>query len=490
MRNKLCLLLLSMTLCVHAQSFEEYKQQVVQEFDNYKSEQERAYKAYRDKINAEFARYMRQDWEKKETKPAEPIPDKPKPPAPVVKEPEEKPSDDPIPFADVIPAPKPVLPPQPAVPLPKPAVLPDMPRTPTFSFRFYGTECALSLTPQHRYTLRSVDENSVADVWTRLSTDSYLPVIAECLDWREKLSLCDWAYVRFLEQMTMAFFSPEQQNEARLMQMFILTQSGYKVRIARADDTLVLLLPSEEKIYEYTYLLSEGCRYYVTDKSLRNKSLYVLDYEFPKEQFFSLQMTTQPVLSEQLTEPHRHAPLRDPAMATETRLNSNLIEFYNDYPRSGAWHLYAQASLSESAKEQLYPPLRKAIEGKTELDAANMLLNFVQLAFEYKTDHEQFGYERPLFADETLYYPYCDCEDRSILFSILVHDLMGLTPVLLYYPGHLAAAVDFKSEVKGDHVMLDGNRYTVCDPTFIGAGVGKAMTQYKKTEAQVIKIYR
>jgi hypothetical protein len=53
-----------------------------------------------------------------------------------------------------------------------------------------------------------------------------------------------------------------------------------------------------------------------------------------------------------------------------------------------------------------------------------------------------------------------------------VRDLLGLDVLLLYYPGHLATAVNFPTEVKGDFFMVDGLRFTICDPTFIGAGVG------------------
>ena len=92
----------------------------------------------------------------------------------------------------------------------------------------------------------------------------------------------------------------------------------------------------------------------------------------------------------------------------------------------------------------MYPKLTQQIKGKSQKDAANILIDFVQTAFEYQTDDVQFGYERPLFADETFFYPYSDCEDRSILFAHLVKDLLGLDVVLLYYPGHLATAVKCK----------------------------------------------
>ena len=64
----------------------------------------------------------------------------------------------------------------------------------------------------------------------------------------------------------------------------------------------------------------------------------------------------------------------------------------------------------------------------------NILIDFVQNSFQYQTDGEQFGYEKPFFMDENFYYPACDCEDRAILFSNLVKDLLGLDAVLLDYP--------------------------------------------------------
>ena len=67
----------------------------------------------------------------------------------------------------------------------------------------------------------------------------------------------------------------------------------------------------------------------------------------------------------------------------------------------------------------------------------------MQTAFDYKTDGDQFGYEKPFFVDELFYYPYSDCEDRAVLYSYLVRTLMGLDVVLLEYPNHMATAVLF-----------------------------------------------
>jgi hypothetical protein len=98
------------------------------------------------------------------------------------------------------------------------------------------------------------------------------------------------------------------------------------------------------------------------------------------------------------------------------------------------------------------------------------------------------GHDRAFFAQETLYYPYCDCEDRAILFSRLVRDLVGLDVVLLYYPGHLAAAVGFNNDERGDYLTYKNRKYVVCDPTYINAGVGRTMPGMNNQEAQVIAL--
>lgn len=470
----------------YAQSFEEYKNRVQSKYNQYKSEKEREFKEYRDRINAEFAEYMRQRWPEYQSKPAVPVPDSPEPPRPVVKEPDTPPSNDPVPFDKVTPAPKPVEPPQPVAPLPKPEPQPATPTKPTFAFTFYGVKCQIPLEANHQFKLAGTTENNVADGWKTLSSDKYLPVIAQCLDYRDKLRLGDWGYVRFVEKMTTTFFPSSQLNEARLMQMFILTQSGYKVRIAETGNRLVLLLPSKENVYQYSYLPINGSNYYVIDSSRGQRSFRVFDREFPKEQYFSLRMAEPPSLPVSKTTPRHLQSRHDKDVSVNVCVNKNLIDFYDDYPLSDHWDIYAKTSLSELAKEQLYPVLRNSIAGKDKPTAANILLHFVQTAFEYATDDKQFGTERPLFADETLSYPYSDCEDRAILFSVLVRELLGLDVVLLHYPGHLATAVCFDTTVSGDYLQVNNKHYTVCDPTYINADIGQSMPQYKQTPARVI----
>ena len=174
-------------------------------------------------------------------------------------------------------------------------------------------------------------------------------------------------------------------------------------------------------------------------------------------------------------------------------INESLVAFYSTYPTSEAdnnfmtrWAMYANTPLDSEVKKQLYPALYSQLEGKTYPEAANILLDFVQSAFVYEYDDKVWGGDRAFFAEESLYYPYCDCEDRSILFSRLVRDLLGLKVILVYYPGHLATAVRFDDYVRGDYINLNGERYLVCDPTYIGAPIGVTMPDMDNATATVI----
>jgi hypothetical protein len=359
---------------------------------------------------------------------------------------------------------------------------------PAFSFFFYGMECKVHLDTKQKIRLARVSEQHIAEAWKQLSDARYKPVIADCLYARDQLQLCDWAYFQWVKTLAEKQYGTKSPDEAVLFQMFLLTQSGYKVRIARENNRLVLLIPFQQTVYEYSYLSIGTLRYYIMDKAYKGGNIYICNFEFPKEQLCSLQIKELPAFPVVKTPTRTVSARRYPGLNVSISTNRRLIDFYNSYPITSDWQVYTLASLSETVKGQLYPVLQSQLAGKSEQEAANMLLNFVQDAFPYQTDAQQFGYERPFFADETFFYPACDCEDRAILYSIFVRDLLGLEVVLLDYPLHLATAVHFNETIQGDYLMIDGKKFLICDPTFLGASVGMAMNDYKQVKATIIKL--
>lgn len=455
---------------------------LVKEYEDFKNQSEQKYSNFRDSINASFAEFMRKSWEAFDVLPPVPAPQSPEPEKPVVADPKEKPTSEPLPFDKITPLPLPTPRPEPLAPIP-----PSTPETTAFSFLFYNTECKVNTNNTLRFSLPDASEKSVAQTWEKLSDSRYNALLSSCLELRNRLNLSDWGYLQMLKMFSEKFLGNES-NESVLLQMYVLTQSGYKVRIARATgDRLVLLIPSQETLYYYPYLTISGKNYYAINKNSKGQSYYIFNHEFPKEQYFSWQ-NQQPQLMENLTPPKIFSTTFPAEITVSIQINQNLMDFYDDYPRTSAWNLYVRAGLSETVKQTLYPALQNAIAGKSQTEAAEILLGFLQFAFDYKTCAEQFGYERPFFPDENFFFPYNNCKHRATLYALLVKELLDLEVVLLHYPGHLSTAVHFPENVTGDYINVEGKKFTICDPTYIGASIGMTMNKFKSTSAEVIKM--
>ena len=462
--------------------FEAFKQQAQTEFNTFKHDAKKEYDEFRRKANEEYANFMATPWTFVEKQEAVDEPKQPKPPAPQVKEPEAEPEEEELAFEIVLPMPEEYTMPEPSGPIEKTTVLSQKP---LFEFSYFNTRCRVDADNSLMFKLADISEKTVAETWKNLSGKYSDALIVDCLKLRKDMQLCDWGYITLLDTIATSFFG-SKSNEAVLLQVYILTQSGYNVRIAKTGSRLVMLVPTLELLYSYSYLTLDDKKYYVID-DIDADGFKVFNHAFPREKILSIRVNGIPRFAQNTAGTREFVSEKYPDLKLSLGVNKNLVDFYNTYPISD-WNNYASASLSAEVKDVLYPMLKKHIAGKTQEEAANMLIDFVQTAFEYKVDDEQFGYERPLFADETFYYPYSDCEDRSILFFVLVRELLGLDVVLLNYPGHLATAVHFTDDIAGDYMTIDNKKYIVCDPTYIGATIGDAMPQYKNEKAKIVRV--
>ncbi|MFA5850269.1 MAG: hypothetical protein WC833_10340 [Bacteroidales bacterium] len=168
-------------------------------------------------------------------------------------------------------------------------------------------------------------------------------------------------------------------------------------------------------------------------------------------------------------------------------INSKLIDFFNTYP-SCSIDLYFKTPISAQSIQSLNKLLLPLFRWKTDREKVNVLLNFIQKSFAYKSDIEQFGKDRCLFAEESLFYPFTDCEDRSVLLAMLIKYYIGLETVILNFPKHIAIAVYLPNEEDGTHYLIGGKKFIVCDPTYINAKCGMLHPDLYDIKPLIIKI--
>lgn len=454
------------------------------EYDAYVRKLDKEYVSHLDKLNVEYENYMRKSWEEYTAITGIPRPKEDMPPIIFDKENQEHRSIKEIPIK-VIQVPTPHPQPQPIAPIKG-----DNMQGSKIEVLFFNTPIAVRKPNNLSFTISESSNKGFADAWARMSNGDFNNLILDCVEVRNLYSLSDWAYLSFLQLLSEKLFG--KSNEAVFLQAYIYALSGYSMRLAFGETgKLYMLIESEYILFDMLYFEVGDKTFYPLNCD--EESLFICDAMIPDEKAMTLQIYQEQKLKYD-TYDHLNT-ISNNEVNVQCAINKNMIDFFNTYPSGQLgedfgtlWAMYANTPIDKRIRESLYPQLKKYIYGKNEEESANLILNWMQTAFEYQYDDSIWGYDRAFFPIETLYYPYCDCEDKSILFSRIVRDVMGLDVVLLYVPGHLATAVKFNSDIEGDFVIIDEEKYIICDPTCVGAPVGMSCTDDE--DAEVIKLIR
>lgn len=490
MSKRLVLILFSTLFLLHHSFAQE--DEFRKAYEDFKKQAKGKYADFRQKCNAEYAEFLKQAWENYKKLPAIPRPkDETVPPVKRSEGDETPIKNDEVPIDEVVipTAPEPQ-------PLPVSPIYEDKTQEGlTFAFRFFGTECKARIPKDKTFHLSSVDGEQIGKAWELLTKGDYDNTIRDFLELRIRMRLCDWAYLNVINTFAESYLG--KGNDAILLTAFLYCQSGYQMRLASTSGGhLYLLFGSKHRIYEMPYYNIDGVAFYPFTKDDIN-NVEICGAAFPDEKSMSLYIHQGQVFANNATPLRMLTAERYPEMQIQVQVNKNLIGFYNTYPTSDIndnfmtrWAMYANTPMQQEVQATLYPKLKQYLTGDNELVAVNKLLNWVQTAFVYEYDDKVWGHDRAFFAEESLYYPYCDCEDRSILFTRLVRDLLGLDCILIYYPGHLASAVCFNGQVNGDYISLNGRKFVISDATYIGAPVGMTMPDMDNVSTKVILLER
>ena len=378
----------------------------------------------------------------------------------------------------------------PVKPQPKPKAKPAMQSSlqkefyPSVAINYCNTKLYIDASMKGVINITSSQECAVADGYEALCRSNYKPLIANCQQAQKDFRLNDWGVFLFVKTAAEALCNDE--NSCIVMQQFLLNELGYRAKMARRGDRnqLLLFVATDCMVYGHPYFTKEGLNYYNINGT-EACTFYMCNQDSKKAKTpVAMRLNNVPALNSGVVSRQRTNKAGN--VSVSVNVSKSLMDFYASMPQCD-YGVYAKAPVAGSLAQEVLGTLRPLVQGKSEVDAANLLLNFVQTGFKYATDEEQFGFEKPFFVEELFYYPACDCEDRSVLFGWLVRELLGLDVVYLDYPNHIATAVQFKGDVKGDFLTVDGKRYTVCDPTYIGASIGMTMPNLRSAGVSILR---
>lgn len=385
---------------------------------------------------------------------------------------------------------------EPQVPQKVPVIKPVEPakpiNAPTLDFTFYGVQ--LRSVKMKVFHLSSLEPSAISDVWRLYQKSNPQEVINSLASHSRLYGLNDWFTTELVRRYVDTLLRNGSSSDRIVLQHFLLANLGFDIRLASTQLQLLLLVPCKQQMYERSFLSIDGQKYYVfyDDVSpIQESSIAIYTCSLPSDVYkgelvdlvyghYSLALKSGS---------DKKCTLTDGSISVSGNVNSGMMEMLRHYPLMDVPY-YATSKVLPAFHMDVLKQIKPQLSGMNQSQAANALLHFVQYAFDYATDGEQHGYEKPYFLEENFYYPQNDCEDRSILYAFLVHNLLGLDVHLVQYPGHECTAVNFGYQsVDGDGYLYNGRVFIICDPTYIGASIGQCMPAYQPVQPIVEEWY-
>ncbi len=337
---------------------------------------------------------------------------------------------------------------------------------------FFGSSLQFPFPIGGMLSLPDLSEKVVADGWRKLGAEDFSAFFKAYTHYSRQFCLNDWGNFLLLKYATQQRYASLSSHEQTLFLFYLLNLAGYKAKIGRVGtDRLVLLIPFQEEIYKIPFIRVGGRKYYIMDlSSPQLKKLYSIVPDYPKsDRTISLQIPM--ALDFPVDKVKRDFTGKYPC---SLQLNSNLLNFYASFPLCDL-SVYFGASLSDGFKRQMDELVKPPLKGKKCSEQMAWLLDFVQQTFTHKPDIEVHKSEVYYFPEETAFYPYADCEDLSVFLSWLVRRYITNNVLILYYPNHVAIAVERYDGYKGEVFTYRDKEYLICDPSYRGSMPGKVI---------------
>ena len=368
------------------------------------------------------------------------------------------------------------------------------------SINFYGKKLDFNVDDKLRLKHKGIKETDVADYFKEISKMS-----KETSDlWKQidayvnTMGLNEWGYFCILRSLSESMFS--DIDNCVLFNFYMLrNEGGFKVKIARGKDsnklTLLAVIDNSKEVYSYSFFRfketeNTSLKYYsIYGGGGSKESIYTYNNDEQNAGLKQMGLDFYNTLNMGQCDVKRELNIAKINDKLELPYNSAHIAYLNDVPMT-VFPIYFASPLSIEAQRAFNEKLNDIKQEYTSVQFIDIILNFVQTAFDYKTDDQQFGYEKYFYPEEVIAYPYSDCEDRSALFAWLVTTYTDAKVVGLQYEGHLATAVCFGDNVNisGDAFSYAGKKYYVCDPTYINATIGMTMPQFKDKMPKIVKM--
>lgn len=398
---------------------------------------------------------------------------------------------------------------EPVVVKPEPVAVAEaddyMPRPGEFEFDFHGTSLSIADGKPLKLAMKLTHEGTYRDHWANLRRYDTRELIESFKKMAARYNLNDFLLYDAVKAYAAARYPDAHESSRTSFVHFILVNLGLDARIGVEQETMrpLIMLPSKQELYSRSYLTEKGSgkKFYIFTDAADN-AIYNPTYGIhvpPINPNANVGRTADFEVNDLHLpySPHKF-DIEFGAVHLTGEVNKNLMGVLYRYPQM-VMEGFANSIVSPGLRESLVGQVKEQLGKLPERQAVDALLAFTQSGFKYETDDKFHGFEKPYFMEETLFYPYCDCEDRAIFYSYLLWNALGVENHLIKYPGHEATAVKLNQQLTSKDMQdyrspskyrFDEKTFYISDPTYIRAQTGQCMPDYRMTSPKIDKEYK
>ncbi len=318
----------------------------------------------------------------------------------------------------------------------------------------------------------SLTQESVIKFYSTANHQNFQPLINTLLNYKQKEKLNDWFYYQLIRK-TVQQISPKEVNYERytLYKWFFLLKSGYDTRLAVGKNQLLFYVWSDDDISDIPFYKDDKKQFVCLNFHDYPNANYQKDKVYPvaiplaeNSVIFSYKITQIPDFKpEDYQDKILQFDYKQKSYHFDVKLSNDVQILFKNYPVVN-FESYFNIPLSKETYQSLIPYLKKNLKGLSQIKGVDYLMRFTRNAFLYESDQQNFGKEKRLSPEQTLFNNHSDCDDRAALFFYLVKEIYNLPMIALLYPTHITMAVNFDKAI-GKPIFYKGQNYYVCEPT-------------------------
>jgi hypothetical protein len=327
---------------------------------------------------------------------------------------------------------------------------------------------------------------------------NYQQLVDSLLSYKKIHQLDDWIYYQLIRKTSQQIFAKEANyGRYTLLKWFLLIHSGYDATLKIVYKRLLFYVQSDESIFNIPFYVKHGKQYicfnYHDYGYFDWKTGVYPEINLPfvnAGKSFSYKINKIPEGKDiRYVEKELEFNYYESINHFKIKLNPSIQQMFANYPVVD-YATYFNIPLSRKTYQTLIPELKDHIAKMNVKNGVDFLMRFTRYAFLFETDTENFGREKRLTPEQTIWYEHSDCEDRAALFFYLVKEIYNLPMIVLLYLSHVTIAIKLKKTV-GKPILYNGQEYTEAEPTpqKEDLPLGRMLPSLKGTSFQVVYAY-